>query len=229
MQLYVPDPSLVLHLPLRYMDGDSYMSKDAYGHLCTRYGTGAPPAAHWTAQGWKFDHVDDYIDVGSNTSLNFTSENFTIEAGFKKAANATIDILFGRSVAGTSGYDFYVRGDAPLDTSNLLRFNTRQFGAIQLTDSAEGTIIADTPYLVIAVRDGSSVKLYINGPETTYRAQGAHIDPDSCAANAYIGSGIGGPPSYLFNGLIGFVSIYNRAFTPQEAMAHYIAARSMYG
>ena len=32
---FIFDPSLVLYLSLWKLDGDSFMSKDAYGHLCT--------------------------------------------------------------------------------------------------------------------------------------------------------------------------------------------------
>ena len=76
------DPYCKLYLPLWKLDGDSFMSKDAYGHLCTRYGTGTAPPAHWTPQGWSFDGVDDYLDCGSAPSLDtvFGSTTLTLEA-----------------------------------------------------------------------------------------------------------------------------------------------------
>ena len=52
---FIFDPSLVLYLPLHQRDGSSFMSKDAYGHVCTVTG------AVWTPEGRLFDGVDDYI------------------------------------------------------------------------------------------------------------------------------------------------------------------------
>lgn len=58
------DPSLVLRLPLYEPEGASFMSRDAYGHLCTATG------ALWTPQGRLFDGIDDKIVVPHATSLN---------------------------------------------------------------------------------------------------------------------------------------------------------------
>ena len=54
----VTDPALVLDLPLYKLDGASFMSKDAYGHLCTVTG------ALWTPYGRSFDGSDDNISCG---------------------------------------------------------------------------------------------------------------------------------------------------------------------
>ncbi|MDY6835496.1 MAG: hypothetical protein SVY53_11925, partial [Chloroflexota bacterium] len=45
------DPELRLLLPLRYLDGNSFMSRDAYGHLCTNNGT------VWHLGGRSFDGI----------------------------------------------------------------------------------------------------------------------------------------------------------------------------
>jgi len=52
---FIYDPSLVLYLPLYELDGASFMSKDARGHLCTVTG------ALWRPQGRSFDGSDDII------------------------------------------------------------------------------------------------------------------------------------------------------------------------
>ena len=54
---FLLDPSLVLYLPLYQLDGASFMSRDAYGHLGVNYGS------TWTPQGRSFDGVDDYVIV----------------------------------------------------------------------------------------------------------------------------------------------------------------------
>ncbi|MDY6835546.1 MAG: LamG-like jellyroll fold domain-containing protein [Chloroflexota bacterium] len=47
-------------LPLRYLDGNSFMSRDAYGHLCTNNGT------VWHLGGRSFDGIDDWITCGAD-------------------------------------------------------------------------------------------------------------------------------------------------------------------
>ena len=54
---FVHDPSLVLYLPFHKLDGGSFMSRDAYGHLSTVTG------AIWTPYGRSFDGVDDMIQI----------------------------------------------------------------------------------------------------------------------------------------------------------------------
>jgi len=49
---FIFDPSLVLYLPLYQLDGWAFMSRDAYGHLCSVTG------AKWTPQGRDLDEQD---------------------------------------------------------------------------------------------------------------------------------------------------------------------------
>lgn len=53
------DPYLKLYLPLYELDGSSFMSKDAYGHLCTVTG------ALWRPNGRWFDKTSDIITCGN--------------------------------------------------------------------------------------------------------------------------------------------------------------------
>ncbi len=64
---FILDPSLVLYLPLHQLDGSSFASKDAYGHLCSVTG------ALWTPRGRWFDGggaADDLINCGSADSID---------------------------------------------------------------------------------------------------------------------------------------------------------------
>jgi len=70
------DPSCVLYLPLHRLDGASFMSKDAYGHLCTVTG------ALWRPSGRYFDGLDDIINCGDSPCLRLTND-FTIEMWFR--------------------------------------------------------------------------------------------------------------------------------------------------
>jgi len=63
---FIFDPSLVLYLPLWKLDGASFMSRDAYGHLCTKIG------ALWRPNGHYFDGTDDTITLADTASLRAT-------------------------------------------------------------------------------------------------------------------------------------------------------------
>ena len=62
----------VLWLPLYRKDGDTILSSDGYGHLCTVTG------ALWTPQGRTFDGAS-YISIPNHASLNIT-EAISLEA-----------------------------------------------------------------------------------------------------------------------------------------------------
>jgi len=62
---FVFDPSLELYLPLYELDGSSFMSKDACGHICLVTG------ALWGSQGRTFDGGDDYIDITTTSWPKF--------------------------------------------------------------------------------------------------------------------------------------------------------------
>ena len=57
----------VLYLPLWKRDGASFMSDDAYGHLCTANG------CLWTPQGRRLDGTDDKLTVSAASSLDCTN------------------------------------------------------------------------------------------------------------------------------------------------------------
>ena len=91
----VLDPSLVLWLPFRYLDGGSFMSRDAIGHECTNYGS------LWTSQGRSFDGTDDYVDCGNDESLDIT-DAITIEAWFNMSNVNSVIIKRYTSLGGSN-------------------------------------------------------------------------------------------------------------------------------
>jgi len=73
-----PRVGCILDLPLRYLDGDSFMSRDVYGHVCTpRNG------AKWTLRGYHMDGVDDYVEIPDSPLWAFGSKDFFIEVSFE--------------------------------------------------------------------------------------------------------------------------------------------------
>ncbi len=80
---FIFDPYLKLYLPLYELDGASFMSRDAYGHLCTVTG------AFWTPRGYSFDGGRDYINAGSHSVFTLGTLDWTFE--FWVYASALVD------------------------------------------------------------------------------------------------------------------------------------------
>ncbi len=90
---YILSTMPVLYLPLWKTDsgesGDSFISSDGHGHLCTVTG------ALWTPNGRVFDGADDVVDCGA---LSSPTDAVTCECWFKQATDGVgFETLFGWS------------------------------------------------------------------------------------------------------------------------------------
>jgi hypothetical protein len=150
--------------------------------------------------GLEFDGVDDYVSLGNATALGFTSQNFTIEAWILPS-NVTRGMeIFQRCSWNRDGYR--------LQTNSLggLSFFTFQSGADQASRTSDNTLVAGKWCDVAVVRQGASVRIFVNGVDKTATA-GSHIDPVySGARQTFIGT------SYApeaFSGIISEVRVWN--------------------
>ncbi len=209
------DPSCVLYLPLHRLDGASFMSKDAYGHLCTVTG------ALWTPKGRSFDGVDDYINCGSNAIFNFTSGDFTL--GIWYQATTFGDANYRLLKRGSWQVDGWVLYAAGVGKGEKIFFETNQLGASQITATAGSTIAVDTFYHIMVTRSGTSVLIYLGGVDAT-DTEATHTNPATCSDDLEIGTA--GAASLV--GRVGEVWIYNRALTPLEIMRHFLATKWRY-
>ena len=108
------------------------------------------------------------------------------------------------------GYSFHV------NSSNKLRFligdDSTNFSPYQQIQSSD-TLIADRWYYVVAVRDGDTGKLYIDGKLDNSEGSGWSADL-STIYNLYIGKSQ--HSDYYLDGSIADVRIYNKALTQTE-------------
>jgi hypothetical protein len=160
--------------------------------------------------GLEFDGTDDYVALGNATALGFTSQNFTIEAWIKPDIVTRRMQIFTRHKYNSDGYRFEV---CP---TGQLAFYTYQSGANQYTVTLSNVLTAGNWSHVAVVRQGMSVRIYVNGVDRTGTA-GSHIDP------AYSGSrmtyiGINYPPE-MFDGRISEVRVWNYARTESQIKA----------
>ena len=78
---FVYDPSCVLYVPFWKRDGITFISDDAFGHLCT------VTDATWGIQGRSYDDVGDQIISANSTAFEVTSSTgFTLGCWVKKTA-----------------------------------------------------------------------------------------------------------------------------------------------
>lgn len=208
---FIFDPSLVLYLPLHKLDGASIMSRDPYGHLCSVTG------ALWTPNGREFDGIDDEIDCGNNSILDFTSGDFSIDLWINQASSPLDNAyIINRGNYNLSGWYIWF-----WNAGNEMQFYTNQDTPGVQSTTMDMTF--DTWLHLALVRSGTVATWYQNTVDVT-KNHGIHIDPTSVSQALKIGAF----PSDDFKGTIGEVRIYNRVLTPLEIQRNYLATKWRY-
>ena len=202
---FVFDPSLVLYLPLYQLDGASFVSKDAHGHLCTVTG------ALWRPDGHYFDGADDNIEAPNHSSLQITQ--------------ATLSSWIKTSDAG-AGY----RGILTKTSAYVLNMRDNVFGSYDYVANAarsSGVNTADDVWHLLVVTMDSGVAsgsgLWVDGElkaNVTLEVSGQSHPVVVGAATA--------AGAEAFGGTIGEARVYNRILTPQEIQNIYLATKWRY-
>jgi hypothetical protein len=204
---FILDPNLVLYLPLWKLDGSSFMSKDACGHLCTVTG------ALWTPKGRYFDGTDDYILIPHHATFNLTTN-----ATFMFWINPTVFGSQDRLIHKNTAWIVMMA-----DIGNKLRLYDATDG--DLVDS-DTVFTVDTWQMAAVTKAGTAVLWYRNG----VAAGGGTLTSATFAISA-IPVNIGIDEDHVtkaFDGLIGGVWIYNRSLTPLEIQNIYLTTRWRY-
>jgi len=208
------DPSCVLYLPLHRLDGVSFMSKDAYGHLCTVTG------ALWTSQGRKFDGLDDRIDIGTGSVPTLNPTNAM-----------TLIVWANPSVLASSVYNngdhYYQQGFRIYISLNKIKFYIKTVDGSATIES--GVIAVNEKYCVIATYDkdggANNVRMSVNNVEVTPATLTGTIVPFT----AYdIGTRLGQSTWDYYTSLIGEALLHSRAFTLLEKQNYYLATKWRY-
>ena len=203
----------VLWLKMNEGSGDTAYDASSAENDGVRHG------ATWTENGYSygglsFDGVDDYVDCGSDSSLDLTSD-FSVEMWIKVSSLESAQKLYYRGTWEQGGFEF------DLNTAGSIQLYTWQSGANQLSISTAGDIVVNEWTHVVAIKDGTSVKFYKNGDELTLGTTGTHTNCASISADAIIGIHGVDLSSGPFNGSIDEVRIYNRALSAEEIRQHY--------
>ena len=153
-----------------------------------------------------------YATIGTSTLLQMGSSDWTIEGIVTLATVDSYYTIGNRGISSTDGYIFYIYAGA-------LYFSTFQSGATQTTYSS--TLVKQGVRThVAATRAGAAVKLYINGIECSYGAQGTHVNPtDNASRSAFIGVN-GSTTGAFMNGLLEEVRFWAECRSAANLLAY---------
>ena len=215
LEEFAYDPSLALYLPLYELDGASFASKDAHGHLCT------VNQASWRPDGHYFTE-DGYIDCGFRPVIK-DAEQGTIIIWVKPPQRDSIFLKTGQATAP------YIR----------LQFIDNKFGFVMRHIGAGGypiTIFSstipsyNTSYHLGVTQDKVAAQMYLDGTSQDHTGQtncGEWFSDLESDENLYLGKGWAWP-GYDYIGLLGECWIFNRPFTPGEMQRHCLATKWRY-
>ncbi|MEE9520610.1 MAG: LamG domain-containing protein [Dehalococcoidales bacterium] len=221
---FIFDPSLVLYLPLYELDGASFMSKDACGHLCTVTG------AVWRPNGRYFDGSDDKIVVPDCAVLS-AMPAITAEVWMKSDGDAgALNGLIGKyGPAGEIEWFTKLDDDAPEIGMRIYDASVnKRIGRMDTTSN----VWDDVWHHIVFVWDGtalsSGIKIYVDTAQTddTDDEAAGFVAIEDKTANVQVGTrttDIG-----YFKGTIGEVRLYRRALTPLEIQHNYLATKWRY-
>ena len=227
---FIFDPSLVLYLPLYEQDGASFMSKDAYGHLCTVTG------ALWRPNGRLFDG-DDYIGCGDKNVFSFTDgagtdKPFSVIIWFKQAnATGAQYLICKHKGGGSRAYEWMLR----LNAGKLQTYFTSAPGdnvSNRIGRGYDTATTLNTWYCAGLTYDGlegeGGIKLFLNGNrvDDVSQSSGTYTGMANTATPLEIGRA--NTPGNYFIGQEGEVWLYSRELSPQEVQHNYLATKWRY-
>ena len=108
-----------------------------------------------------FDGTGDNLLIADNSSLQLTTNNFTIEGWFNTSSINTNNGILNLCANGTTNYISAVY--LYIISSNSVRLQVSENGTTFLTSVDSATITANTWYHFAVVRNGQYVTLYLNG------------------------------------------------------------------
>ena len=164
----------------------------------------------WTTNTYSldFDGTNDYLAIGSNSKLEFTG-SFSLSAWVKPDLNKT-QYVIDTSTSGSIGNGYMLR----CNSNGTVRFWS--YSANASLDST-ATISTSSWNHLVAVKDGSTLRLYINAGTPATRTDTSFNTSNTTNLRIGNSSVLGG----YFNGLIDEVSMYNYALTGANVSSIY--------
>jgi len=171
-----------------------------------------------------FDGTDDYVNLGTDSSLDFgSSAPFTVAAWVKTTDNYGMIISFRSSTDGGPVIDLAVGYDGGTDNPGKAMILVRQDGASSYAHVIGGSVNDGQWHHVAAVRgSGSTIELFLDGVSqgtASDTQSGGSITTDLKAIGSerrWVSDGYGTSDQRYLAGTIDDVRIYNRALSADE-------------
>lgn len=222
---FLLDPYLVLYLPLHELDGSSFMSRDAYGHLCTVTG------ALWEYNGRTFDGVDDVIYTSSPSFVDDTQG--TVEVWVKFTDFTQDHSVASACVDGAEDDEFLFMYYRPSDSYKIGVYQSLN-AVTQMYAKTRANVITDTGWHHwVVTSDSSTLRAYLDGIEEsltfiTGSNTGQWMATATDADTFSIGAIKRATPVLETKGIIGEVRVYSRALKASEIQHNYLATKWRY-
>jgi len=215
VQVPSSEASLVGYWSLNENSGSIAYDKSTYGNNGT-----LKNGPQWTtgkfSSALSFDGVDDYVDCGSNSSLDATNA-VTIEAWVKtsKAGWNTIALKFG----GTPMNGYW------LGTNSGGKLYMFIYNNGSARECSTGAYISDGAWHHVAgIYDGTTMACYVDGEAVYTKEWGSFMAIGGTSGRSLYISSTG---SDRLNGLIDEVRIWSGALSPEEVKASYSSNTSV--
>jgi len=161
---------------------------------------------------------DDYVDLGNPSQLDFGTASWSVSAWVKMPATTDNRNIFAKGGDNTGGIRYMLNVSETDDHKACL---TLDDNATKVQSTSSATVDDDQWHHIVGIRDGSSLRLYVDGFQDGVPAalsDGYDLSGTS-QANAYIGTGWRYDTSVLHKFLIGVIDdvrIYGRVLTEEE-------------
>lgn len=182
------------------------------------------------------DGINDYIEVIDNTSLDFGTNNFTVEYWFRKLATTTgYDNIWGPNKWNTGASPgtnewVIVIGNGNSGNNDTYGFSVEVGTTVYSTGLSVETLSLNTWYQLISVRNGGTLLTYIN---STLKQ---NVNPSGFTSSSVVNN-VGrnlrinnsNANSLYTNADNSILRIYNKALTAQQILQNYNATKGRFG
>jgi hypothetical protein len=177
--------------------------------------------------GVEFDGTDSVINLG--TIHNFTTQPFTYSCwvNFDTLQAGTNPTILWKGNWEDCGY-YWCVNKVSNPTQALVFFTNNQLLTPKVVSTATASNIIQVGqwYFLVVTRDGTSVRLYVNGVDKTDTA-GSHIDPGTASGKSLICGAYESTYSNI-DGKFDHLMCYNRALSATEVQQLYMAPFRMF-
>ena len=154
-----------------------------------------------------FDGTGDFISIPYSSSLNIGSGNLSLEAWVKISQQGLPHHIF---IMDDNNDVIKLQ----INISNKATFYTRDGGGDNMEAVSTTTIAVDTWYHIVGVREGTTIRIYVNGV-LEHSATNAAVGNIVTTDHWHIGTGVNGIDDHVnfLKGMVDKATIYNTALS----------------